>query len=846
MGGAEEAPPPPGFHDPPVLTVDPGRHTAPIRRADADAAGRLAATASLDKTVRLWSLADGVLLRTIRLPAGPWQVGKAFAVALDPAGALVAAGGWTGGVAGDDQIYLYDAATCVHDKVAPCALRHRILGLPEVVHHLAFSRDGRWLAATLGGGHGLRVFDRERGWAEAARDADYGGGSSYGAAFAPDGRLAATSFDGQVRLYPSGLALPPLRRRAPGGDRPYGIAFSADGARLAVGYDDGMRVDVLDGRSLAPLYPAAACGLGDGNLSSVAWAADSALLSAGRYWDGAGSPVFAWAAEGRGARRSLPAGRDMVMGLVPLPGGDLLVAAADPFLARVAPDGRAAWARPSPLAAFSGQRSTLRVSADGGVVEFGYAPRGGDSGRFDLGRLALQAGAAGPNPRTAPPRQEGLPVEGWESTTRPTLAGAPLPLDPFEVARSLALRPDGGGFVLGTEWSLLAFDARGAPLWRRPAPGTAWAVNVTGDGRLVVAAYGDGTIRWHRMDDGREVLAFMPLENRRDWAAWTPEGFYAASPGAHGVLRWHVNQPGWQPAKEHAVADIPGFYRPEAIKLVLREMETPRAVGLAVMADQRRKVQIATDSRLPPGARLHLLAIGVGRYDAAHLRLEFAQQDARDLVSALSGTQDALWVAGSRQYLADEDAGRAAIRRGLETLRQAMAGKDDLAVVHFSGHGAMVDGELYLLPRDAQAGDAVALKDSALPIAALRAELVRVAERGRVLAMLDACCSGGASLDGRAREASSALLGTALAAANVSVLTSSSASQASREDPAWQNGAFTEAFLEALGAADANHDGLIGATELAAYLDRRVRALTGGAQTPAMELRFDGTLFAVR
>ena len=42
------------------------------------------------------------------------------------------------------------------------------------------------------------------------------------------------------------------------------------------------------------------------------------------------------------------------------------------------------------------------------------------------------------------------------------------------------------------------------------------------------------------------------------------------------------------------------------------------------------------------------------------------------------------------------------------------------------------------------------------------------------------------------------------------------------------------------------HDGLISATELAACLDRRVRALTDGAQSPAMELRFDGTLFAVR
>ena len=45
VGEAEEAPPP-GFHDRPVLVVDPGRHTATINRADADAAGRLAATAS--------------------------------------------------------------------------------------------------------------------------------------------------------------------------------------------------------------------------------------------------------------------------------------------------------------------------------------------------------------------------------------------------------------------------------------------------------------------------------------------------------------------------------------------------------------------------------------------------------------------------------------------------------------------------------------------------------------------------------------------------------------------------------------------------------------------------------
>jgi WD40 repeat protein len=54
--------------------------------------GSWAVTGSDDKTVRIWSLATGALLRTIRLPAGPGEVGKAYAVAISPDGALIAAG----------------------------------------------------------------------------------------------------------------------------------------------------------------------------------------------------------------------------------------------------------------------------------------------------------------------------------------------------------------------------------------------------------------------------------------------------------------------------------------------------------------------------------------------------------------------------------------------------------------------------------------------------------------------------------------------------------------------------------------------------------------------------------
>ena len=67
-------------------------------------------------------------------------------------------------------------------------------------------------------------------------------------------------------------------------------------------------------------------------------------------------------------------------------------------------------------------------------------------------------------------------------------------------------------------------------------------MNISRDGRLVAAPYGDGTIRWHRMSDGKELLAlFVHAEDKR-FVAWTPKGYYAASPGAEDLIGWHVNR----------------------------------------------------------------------------------------------------------------------------------------------------------------------------------------------------------------------------------------------------------------------------------------------------------------
>ena len=109
----------------------------------------------------------------------------------------------------------------------------------------------------------------------------------------------------------------------------------------------------------------------------------------------------------------------------------------------------------------------------------------------------------------------------------------------------------------GTSWHLRAFTSNGDALWDFEAPEAVFAINVSGDQHLVVAAYGDGTIRWHHPADGRELLALQVLPDKKNWVLWTPEGFYAATPGAHGVLRWLVNRGPDKAADTVPVSAIP-------------------------------------------------------------------------------------------------------------------------------------------------------------------------------------------------------------------------------------------------------------------------------------------------
>ena len=316
----------------PILRIDPGEHTSSINRIATDDAGRWLVTASVDKTARVWSLTDGRLAMTFRPPIGVGREGQLYAVALSPDGRIAAVGGGTlvskeASTAGNSgmSIYLFDRASG--------RILRRLSGLPDVVTHLAFSRDGRSLAATLVGQNGLRIFSVSDGKLVAS-DTDYGG-DSYSAHFGVDGRVVTTSYDGRLRLYRfDGAKLTKLtQQNAPGGARPYSARFSPDGKRIAVGYKDTPVVNVLDGDQLTSLFSLDTTNI-NGGLSSVAWSRDGVwLYAAGQAQRNNLMFVRRWAIQATGSAgkpEDWPMARNAILDISPLPSGRLAFGSAEP------------------------------------------------------------------------------------------------------------------------------------------------------------------------------------------------------------------------------------------------------------------------------------------------------------------------------------------------------------------------------------------------------------------------------------------------------------------------------------------------------------------------------------
>lgn len=553
----------------PVIQLDTQMHNSPVYMMSVDASARFAVSAA-EKQVRVWSLPEGKLVRTIRPPVAEGVEGNIVAVAISSDGETVACGGDTSTDVNNYHVYLFSRSS---GKMV-----RRLVGFPGRIRSLVYSPDGKTLAVgSLKGG--IRTFNAAT-YAPAGTAAEFPG-DARSMDYDRSGRLIASSSQGDIVLYDPSLKVISRAKTRSGNWET--VRFSPDGKLVAVGSNNGLNVEVLSGDSLQHLYSPALSDLKGGGLGAVGWSADGRkLFAAGSAQIEGRRVVGVFEDAGRGSVRWIKAANDFIT-VVRSTADGFVYSSGEPSLGALTMEGRRIFNRTDVGIGY--RDKTVRVSEDGSLVGVVF-PNRTMQYRFslvdgDFDEAAGRDGELADPVRSAP----GINVTGLR-TREPKLNGQRLGIDQGDVARSMAVVPGGEAFIVGGDFTLYRFETGGRMIWKRRLTATPWAVNVSRNGKVAVVGASDGTIRWYRVSDGVELAALYRVAKfdgpRKPWVVWSAKGYYSASPGADSLIGWHVNN-GWdREAYFYAAARFRRvYYRPDIFAYLMKTCDESAALKLA-------------------------------------------------------------------------------------------------------------------------------------------------------------------------------------------------------------------------------------------------------------------------
>src|SRR5262249_25534976 len=129
--------------------------------------------------------------------------------------------------------------------------------------------------------------------------------------------------------------------------------------------------------------------------------------------------------------------------------------------------------------------------------------------------------------------------------------------------------------------------------------GEIWALAPSPSGRYLLSASNDHTLRIWQPDQEEPFLSLFFAGN--EWIAWTPRGYYAASPGGEKLMGWHINNGldkmalFWPAAFFHS-----SFYRPDVLKRIFVTGNLDKALEQADKERARPAPRFEPEQVLPP------------------------------------------------------------------------------------------------------------------------------------------------------------------------------------------------------------------------------------------------------
>ncbi|GAA1881770.1 hypothetical protein [Streptantibioticus ferralitis] len=530
-------------------------HTGAVYLTSFSPDGRTLATASYDRTVRLWDVTD---------PGRPIPLGKPLTGHSSwVSSSVFSPNGRTLASASDDgTIRLWD----VTDPGHPLSPGAPLTAHGGTIYLVAFSPDGHTLAAAQED-HTVRLWDVR----DPRRPQSLGALTGHTAAvrsvaFSPDGRtLAAGGDDNTIMLW--NVADPahpePLGEPLAGHTHTvHSVAFSPSGQTLASGSaDDTIRLWNVATPSHATPIGAPLIGH-TGPVWSVAFSPDGAMLAAGSADSTASLWNVSHPADAAEVGQPLAGSSGEVYAVGFRPDGHTLATGSGDSKVRL-------WSIPTSdvlgeLGAFRPDGRVLATTARDNTVQLWDVTR--PSVPAPLGR-PFPAGVPGPREwpllfspdgRTLAIRTGSNTIRLWNVTdpTRPAPYGPPLTLQTrYAGSYAMAFSPDGRVLATGHDdrtiqlWNI-ADPAHPAPLGA-PLTGHTGYIDVlvfSPDGRTLASGSSDDTIRlWNVTQPQRATPLGAPLTGHTgsvDTLAYSPDGHTLASGSSDDTIRlWDVTQP---------------------------------------------------------------------------------------------------------------------------------------------------------------------------------------------------------------------------------------------------------------------------------------------------------------